>query len=54
MEWWRSMGNGCSSLGEAAQRVCMKGISQSGLVAGDKSHSLGQVVFAQGGLEVGE
>ena len=36
------------------QRVCMKRFSQSRVLMGYKSHSHGQVVFAHGGLEIGQ
>jgi transcriptional regulator GlxA family with amidase domain len=36
------------------QRVCMKGFSQFRSLLGDKGQRLGQVVFAQGGLEIGK
>jgi hypothetical protein len=41
-------------MGSIYQRVCMKGFSQFGATAGDKSRGFGEVVFAHGGLEVGE
>jgi hypothetical protein len=36
------------------QRVCMKGFSQFGVLAGDEAQGFGQVVFAHVGLKVGE
>jgi hypothetical protein len=36
------------------QRVCMKGYSQFGPLAGNKGHGHGQVIFAHGGLEIGK
>jgi hypothetical protein len=38
----------------SAQRVCMKGFSQLGVLAGDEAQGFGQVVFAHVGLKVGE
>jgi hypothetical protein len=39
---------------EGCQRVCMKGFSQFGVLAGDEAQGFGQVVFAHVGLKVGE
>jgi hypothetical protein len=39
---------------EFHQRVCMKGFSQFGVLAGDEAQGFGQVVFAHVGLKVGE
>ena len=36
------------------QRVCMKGISQFRSLACDEGHCPDQIVFAHGGLEIGE
>jgi hypothetical protein len=38
----------------ALQRVCMKVVSQFGVLAGDKGGGLGEVVFAHDGVEGGE
>jgi hypothetical protein len=41
-------------LAPKGQRVCMKGFSQFGVLAGDEAQGFGQVVFAHVGLKVGE